>query len=198
MTDTIYLDHLSLCDNDICIEKLEYKDITRMIEIRNLCRDYLHNNSEFSVREAQRWFDALQSPYFRIMKGNQMVGYIRTDNWDLSNKRCEIGLDVHPDFQNQGVGTTAYKLLFKYLFKELKFHKVTLEVLAFNKRAIQLYFKLGFKLEGVKKHDILRSNRWIDSLEMALLDHEWLVQEKFGYPSSAETQTRMQELHYGI
>jgi RimJ/RimL family protein N-acetyltransferase len=59
------------------------------------------------------------------------------------------------------------------LFTELDLNKVSLEVLETNLRAIHLYKKLGFVIEGVKREEVKTSSGdYVDSIVMSLLKEE--------------------------
>ena len=60
-----------------------------------------------------------------------------------------------------------------FLFKRNDLNKIYLEVLANNSRAIHLYEKLGFVLEGIKREDVLKNNQYIDSKIMSILKKEF-------------------------
>ena len=60
-----------------------------------------------------------------------------------------------------------------HLFEKLDLHKISLEVLATNNRAINLYKKVGFKEEGTKREEILKKDQWVDSIIMSILKPEW-------------------------
>ena len=61
-------------------------------------------------------------------------------------------------------------LFLSFLFNYFGLHKITLEVLSTNERAINLYKKIGFVLEGVKRDEVLKSGKWIDSIIMSILE----------------------------
>ena len=42
----------------------------------------------------------------------------------------------------------AIHLILKYAFYELNLHRVGLDVISYNKAAIELYKKMGFQIEG--------------------------------------------------
>jgi len=46
-------------------------------------------------------------------------------------------------------------------------------VLETNQRAINLYNKLGFIKEGVKREEVLKNNKWINSIVMSILKSEY-------------------------
>ena len=55
----------------------------------------------------------------------------------------------------------------------IQLHKLSLEVLSTNKRAINLYKKLGFIKDGKKREDVLKPDGYVDSIIMSLLESEW-------------------------
>ena len=80
-----------------------------------------------------------------------------------------VGLYVHTDYQNQGVGTALMKAMLELADNWLMLVRVELEVFADNQRAIQLYEKLGFETEGRKRMSCVRNGQYADELLMARL-----------------------------
>lgn len=77
-------------------------------------------------------------------------------------------------YQNKGFGTDALQTILKYGFKKLNLHRIDLLVYSYNRRAIKVYKKLGFRLEGIKREDVLYKKNYYDNLQMGLLKKEWL------------------------
>jgi RimJ/RimL family protein N-acetyltransferase len=46
-------------------------------------------------------------------------------------------------------------------------------VLGSNSRAINLYYKLGFVKEGVKRQEVLKGTEYVDSIIMSILKSEY-------------------------
>ena len=80
-----------------------------------------------------------------------------------------LGMLVHTEFQNQGIGTALMKTVLELADNWLMLVRVELEVFADNQRAIRLYEKLGFETEGRKRMSCVRSGRYADELLMARL-----------------------------
>ena len=78
-----------------------------------------------------------------------------------------VGLYVHTDYQNQGVGTALMKVLLELADNWLMLVRVELEVFADNQRAIHLYEKLGFEKEGLLRMTTVRGGRYVDDCKMA-------------------------------
>ena len=58
-------------------------------------------------------------------------------------------------------------------FRELRYQKVTVEVFDFNATSIQLYEKLGFRLEGRPRRLTFGDGRFSDALVYGLLAEEF-------------------------
>ena len=78
-----------------------------------------------------------------------------------------VGLMVHADYQNMGVGTALLKTLLDLADNWLMLKRVELTVFADNERAIHLYEKLGFEKEVLKQMTTVRDGKYADEYMMA-------------------------------
>lgn len=137
-------------------------DLDFVNEVRNECREYLHDNSEFTLEETKEWFRAAQPKFYLVMKDGKRIGYIRTSTWrdgegflvhskenaDIEVGKpvsCFVGCDLHQEYRGMKLSRVVYILLLNYLFEEKELETVWLEVLHSNTRALKLYESLGFK-----------------------------------------------------
>ena len=140
-------------------EDLEFFNATR-----NECREFLHDNREFTLEQTKEWFKSLrpQQKYYLIHNGVQSLGYIRVIE---HNTNCwEIGMDLTEKFRGMGIAHTMYN---KFMQEQKEPRVWILEVLANNLPAYNLYRKLGFSHsedEGIK--DVERNGRLIPSIPM--------------------------------
>ena len=90
-----------------------------------------------------------------------------------TNTRSRIarlgGLAVHPDFRGRRLADNAALLLIRHLFDELGFHRLELEIYAFNERAIAHAERIGFVREGVRRRAYDRHGDWVDGVMFGLL-----------------------------
>jgi len=161
----------------ITFRELIFEDIKILNYIRNnYANDYLHDSRIFTVEESENWFILTKPNYFSILLNNEMIGYFRLSNFSKINRNIYIGADIDPKFTGLGYGFESYKKFIPFLFDNYNLHKISLEVLSTNDRAIKLYKKLGFVVDGIKRQEILKNNKWVDSIIMSLLREEY---EKF-------------------
>ena len=157
----------------VSFRRITRQDVPLISEIRNLCVEYLHDSTQFSVEETFKWFDNSNPNFYSILLDNKMIGYFRTSNYSLKNQNIYIGADIHPNYWGKGIGFEVYSKFIPFLFNEYNLNKISLEVLSTNNRAISLYTKLGFKSEGVKREEIYKNNKFIDSVIMSILKKEF-------------------------
>lgn len=102
------------------------------------------------------------SPYnlFLVCEINgRIVGFSRCEGNELKrlSHKVEFGVCVLNDFWGYGIGTNLLKETIKWA-DENNIKKITLNVLETNAKAIMLYKKYGFEIEGVLKKDKLLSD----------------------------------------
>jgi len=66
-------------------------------------------------------------------------------------------------------------LILRYAFSELNLERVSLNVFAYNLRAIHSYEKSGFVHEGRKRGVLRREGRRYDLVFMGILRTDWLA-----------------------
>ncbi len=110
------------------------------------------------------------------------------------DSRCigSAGLRVDPDqhcatytvglldagLRGRGLGREITWLVLSWAFGVLAAHRIELEVLASNSRAIKCYLSCGFRQEGIRHEAGLYPDGWKDFLFMGLLQSEYLSQAK--------------------
>lgn len=151
--------------------KLKYDDLPFLNEVRNGCAvEYLHDSRTFTLDETIEWFNNTNPDYWIIWNDSQRIGYFRTNNHSDSNRNIYIGADLHKDYRGKGLAYESYSEFIPFLFKKYGLHKISLEVLETNIRAINLYTKLGFKTEGVKIDEVFKNNEWVNSIIMSIFN----------------------------
>jgi len=77
-----------------------------------------------------------------------VAGSINTHRCDLLNGTFEYGISIGRADWGKGYAQDAMKLLFRYMFQERRYQKVTGIVYAFNDQSKRMHEKFGFLLEG--------------------------------------------------
>jgi len=157
----------------ISFRPIEFDDCEFLNNVRNECAvEYLHNSTKYTLRQAQRWFYSLDVPYYIVFDDQDKIGYFRLSNYSKVHNNIYIGMDIHKDFRGKGLAYESYRRFIPFLIKEYNLHKVKLEVLLTNHRAYNLYLKLGFTTEGVKRQEVYKNEQYVDSIMMSILKTE--------------------------
>jgi RimJ/RimL family protein N-acetyltransferase len=101
---------------------------------------------------------------------------VGTVTWERVNRRSRIasvgGLALLPAARGHGIATAAMRLLVEHLIHEQGFHRVQLEVYAFNDRALSFFASVGFTREGVRRKAYWREGRWVDGVLFGLVEED--------------------------
>jgi RimJ/RimL family protein N-acetyltransferase len=157
---------------------LEFKPLTLedcefLQEVRNeYAETYLHNSTTYSIEETKEWYKKLNIPYYVVYYQDNRIGYFRLSDYSPQNNNMFIGMDIHKNFKGKGYAYEAYIKFIPYIMDKYNLNKISLEVLSTNTVAINLYKKLGFITEGVKRQEVLKNGKYIDSILMSLLREE--------------------------
>jgi RimJ/RimL family protein N-acetyltransferase len=81
-------------------------------------------------------------------------------------------LAVHPRFRGRRLADEAARLFQRHLLEELGFHRLELEIYAFNERACAHAERSGFVREGRKRKAYLKNGEWVDSVLYALVPED--------------------------
>lgn len=80
-----------------------------------------------------------------VREGGRLIGFF-TGELESSNSSVEIGLGLSPELTGHGLGEALVKFILEWLRTEHSLTDVTLNVAAFNERAIKVYERCGFEL----------------------------------------------------
>lgn len=96
----------------------------------------------------------------------------------LNIDSISLSADLHimigkTENQGKGIGTFAVKALIEHAFYDLNLRRLQLEVLKYNTIALNLYKKIGFVEEGIKRKAVYKNGEYVDELIMALLKEDY-------------------------
>lgn len=77
------------------------------------------------------------------------------------------------DMRGQGCGVEVMKSLLEYFFTFMHMERVSLDYYTGNKRAQNMYEKLGFKSEGIARNATKKNGRYYDLNLMSMLRSEF-------------------------
>jgi len=119
----------------------------------------------------------------RANEDDRIIGFANLDyiSWSQGDSYMGIGLGDRTCW-GRGYGSEAMNILLCYAFTELNLHRLTLTVFEFNERAVRMYQRCGFKIEGIVREVLYRDGRRWDLISMGLLRAEWLELNGYSVP----------------
>ena len=120
---------------------------------------------------------SLSVPHSRIISVDELAGevaglIIYREELDPDHKHAALDIALHPDYQNQGLGSDALRALSQWLFAR-GHHRVTIDPGADNDRAVRSCMRAGFRKVGVmRRYERGADGTWHDCVLMELLDDD--------------------------
>ena len=147
-------------DVDFLHELVNDGDVRPFLGMRTATdRETLLEEVERSLREPEAF------GRFVIELDGERAG---TLGFHVENARSRIArverLAVHPRFRGRRLADDAVRLFERELLLELGFHRLELEIYAYNERAQAHVERAGFVREGVKRKAYLRDGEWVDAV----------------------------------
>jgi RimJ/RimL family protein N-acetyltransferase len=101
------------------------------------------------------------------------IGLICLNDIDFINRSISVGGHILEDFSAKGHGKKMYEIIFQICFNIWNMNRVWLIVLKKNQKAINLYQKMSFIVEGVMRQAIFKDGKYEDYFLMSILQEEY-------------------------
>jgi RimJ/RimL family protein N-acetyltransferase len=158
------------------IRELGVEDKDKLIEMYGSLSDEAlrWGMPPYSREVIEKWYGNIQNLIALVaFDVDRIVGHAQILKF-LHPRRKDSGdliIYLHQDFHNRGLGTVMLGRLLESA-REQGMHRISLHVIADNRRAVHVYQKLGFKIEGTMKDSYFGEDRkYHDELMMGLLLH---------------------------
>ena len=122
-------------------------------------------------REWVRSFNDLSSVLLVADVDGHIVGQVdaHISGYRKARHVASLGIAIVKPYRGLGIGRALMDRVLKWM-KERGVEKATLEVFSTNARAIALYTKMGFEVEGSRKRQFKIRGQYVDDVYMA----KWL------------------------
>jgi RimJ/RimL family protein N-acetyltransferase len=152
-------------DADFLLELLAEDDVRPFLGPRGAAtREDVLEEIERSLAEPERF------GRFVIEADGEPAGML---GFHVANERSRIArlerLAVHPRQRGRRLADEAARLFQRVLVGELGYHRLELEIYAFNERACAHVERAGFVREGRKRKAYLKDGEWVDSVLYAVV-----------------------------
>lgn len=149
-------------DNDANIMRYWFEEpYEAFVELVDLYDKHIHDQSERR---------------FIIDNGGTSIGLVELIEIDYVHRRAEFQIIIDPEHQCKGYACEATRLAMEYAFSVLNLYKLYLVVDNENKKAMHIYSKMGFEVEGVLKQEFFVNGQYRDVTRMCVF--QWQYQER--------------------
>ncbi|GAA0773746.1 GNAT family N-acetyltransferase [Clostridium subterminale] len=121
---------------------------------------------EFENKEEITWGMARKND-------NKIIGYCNLGSFDDDSIRSEIGYGFNRDEWNKGYATEAIKVLVKFGFDVMNFHRIEATVTLGNDASIKALKKANFIQEGIFRERTVMKGEFVDDVILAILKKDY-------------------------
>lgn len=129
----------------------------------------LYGGVDLRIRQIREFERSGNSLFLLARDGDKLVGFLTATGGSLARMRhaCKIEVMVHKSTRGQGVGQTLMQHCVDWAVANPLVHKLGLNVFADNDRAIKLYERFGFAIEGRRPDEYrMEDGRYRDDVLM--------------------------------
>lgn len=159
-------------EDNLTIRAAEPRDCEQLVALVNL-PGYRHGTLRTPFQSTEWMRKRLASAplgFTEIVaeKDGAIVGKASLQQFEDRRRHAgTIGIEVHDDFQGNGIGSALLSALVDVADNWLAITRLELMVNADNVSAIRLYEKAGFEREGLMKAFAFRAGGYVDAIAMA-------------------------------
>lgn len=99
----------------------------------------------------------------------RLAGYLSVRGGSLRRNKhsAYIVIGILADYQGMGIGSGLFREMESWAKAGVGIVRLELTVMTHNDRAVSLYTKRGFEIEGIKKKSLMVSGDWVDEYYMS-------------------------------
>jgi RimJ/RimL family protein N-acetyltransferase len=120
--------------------------------------------------DIQRLLSKSNSTTLVAEEEGQLIGYLAAQGGEYKRNRHSvyIVIGILRAFTNQGIGSQLFAAI-EHWARQNSIHRLELTVMTHNNAGLTLYKKIGFEIEGTRKHSLLVDGHYVDECSMAKL-----------------------------
>ena len=133
-----------------------------------------------SLDGQKQWYERLLSNPARLqfmvvrLADGKIIGTIGLDHIDYRNQEAQAGsIIIEPEGRGQSYAVDSVTTLIGYVFSELNLHRLYARAFAFNKAALKMGERAGFRVEGIARQAAFVDGEFHDVVLQAVLREEW-------------------------
>lgn len=151
-----------------------FLELRKKLDIESKFMMFEPNERKTKIEEEEEYIkDVLKNELSLILVceiNDQLVGYLSANRENFVRMRhsAYIVTGIVENYTGQGIGTKLFSELDTWCNSN-EIHRIELTVMCHNLAGVALYKKMGFEIEGKKRHSLLIDGQYIDEYYMAKL-----------------------------
>lgn len=174
-----------LTGSRVVLEPFSMEHAPALLEIgRDHKEEFRHTSTPVTKEEAEKYFGSLErltkegSHYgftIRLAETGEIIGMSRFSNIDFPNRSSYLGYTwFRPDQFGTASNVESKYLMLRFMFEELRFHRISIRTDVDNERSRRAILGLGARFEGIlRRHMVVREGRVRDTALYAVTDLDW-------------------------
>lgn len=182
--DTAFTQFPTLTTERLLLRRLQPGDADALFAIKSNFEVTKHYGQEAKTLEETRvWMENLHKGYAERQDiawcvtrkdDDTLIGVITLWNLDPGYHHGEIGYELNPADERQGIMTEALSAVLAFAFNDLGLHRLEATPFADNPASVVLLARLGFTLEGTLRQRYFFRDHYKDQHYYGLLKDDWL------------------------
>jgi ribosomal protein S18 acetylase RimI-like enzyme len=160
------------------IRKIEIEDFSRFnsllktieSESNNMLRDPSERTTtdEEQKKSITRILSSTHSTFLVAEESDQLLGFIAILGDDLNKKRHSkyIAMGIRSEFQGKKIGSALMEEAISFCSQQ-NASRIELTVITTNLKAVSLYKKFGFEIEGTRRNSLMVQGHLVDEYLMS-------------------------------
>ncbi len=121
---------------------------------------------------------AADAVVFAIEAANRFIGTCALQQFDPIARTCELRIIIADRaFWGRSFGREVTGLLLEYAFRQHNIHRIWINILGNNPRALRCFAACNFVEEGRLRQHIWNDGEYVDQVFMGLLRSDWQAQQ---------------------
>lgn len=148
----------------------QYIEFIRTIRNNPDVSKFLFTDARISKASQEKWYRKYindRTIKIFVVNINEPIGFCQCKHIDYIHHSCELGFFLAPHFHNKGLGSIVVRTLQNYAIKQMKMHRLYVEVFSYHHVAIRVYSKCGFVKEGIMREKIFKLGSYHDVVLMS-------------------------------
>lgn len=160
------------------LRMLRSADLRMILNWRNAphVRANMYNGHEIGWEEHQAWFQRMTvdstRAWYVFSEGGEDCGVVYYFDIDRSRRSASWGFYGGSEMR-KGAALQLEACALDFAFSQMRLHKLSCEVIAFNRLVINIHKKAGFIQEGLLRDHHFDGSCFHDVVRLGVLESEW-------------------------